>query len=130
MSVCADKDWSMELLKDDSTDPERFNFRDVKVVNGILTGKVYDSNEKVTYLRGTCSTLGYMAHMTFFFTAAKKGGGYVDIVLLGWGLEVPGQQPVFKGRFEVFTPAIQGTSVGVVNFDPGDTGTGTGMQAQ
>ena len=134
MSICADKDWTMELVKVPSEPPrkETFSFRDVRIVNGIVTGKVYDKDENPTDLRGSCFSFGPVAHMTFVFTAAKNGGGYVDIVLSGGGFQLPDEQPRFTGRFEVFTRASQGQSeaLALVNFEPGDTGTGTGMQAQ
>lgn len=129
MSICADKDWSMDLVKDGSPDPETFSFTDVRVDNGIVTGKVYARNN-VTDLRGTCSSFGYLAHLTFFFRAVTANGGYVDIILFGVGLELPGRQPVFSGRFAALAPVFQAQSEVRVNFDPGDTGTGSGMQAQ
>src|SRR5262245_7380562 len=107
MSICADKDWSMELLKDGSADPVKLSFREVRVVNGILTGRVFDIDDHSSYLRGSCSSFGPIAHMTFVFTALSKTDGYVDIVLSGGGFELPGEQPKFSGRFEVFGGASQ-----------------------
>jgi hypothetical protein len=131
MSICEEKNWTMNLLKDDSNDSQPLIFKDLKVYNGGVTGKVYDpKTEKFTYFKGTCSTFGPVGHMTFFFTAASKSRSntFVDIILFGGALEIPGEQPRFSGRFVVLPSQVQQTGL-EVGFDEGDTGTGNGMQA-
>src|SRR5829696_8498870 len=126
MSICADKDWTMDLVKDNESpnEKETFNFRDIRVVNGVLTGRVYDAkNLHYSYLWGSCFSLGPVAHMTFFFTAVNDTK-YVDIVLSGVGFQLPGEQPRFNGRFEVLERPSQLQSEVPTGFDPGDTGTG------
>lgn len=129
MSICEDKPWTMELVKDDPQSregkKETFSFRDVTIRNGIIYGKVYQDDQFVSDLRGTCSSLGYLGHMTFFFSPSS-----VDILLFGVGVQLPNQQPVFSGRYAAFEPIWQRQSEVVVKVDPGETGTGTGMQAQ
>ena len=131
MSICSNKDWTMDLVKEGSPDPETFNFKDVTVNYGVVTGKVYDAQlVNFAYLRGTCSSYGPVGHMTFFFTATSKASGLVDIILFGGALELPNEQPRFSGHFAVLKSTSQGHSGLEVGFDEGDTGTGSGMQAQ
>ena len=131
MSICADKDWTMDLVADDPNKPdkENFTFKNIRVVNGILTGRAYDAKGNYSDLRGSCVTFGPVAQMTFVFTALNDKSEYVDIVLLGGGFPVPDEQPRFTGRFEVFKRASAAKAVAGTGFDEGDTGTGTGMQA-
>jgi hypothetical protein len=120
----------MELVaKDPNRDKVTLSFENLRVVDGILTGRVYDAKRRYSTLRGSCFSFGPVAQMAFFFTAVNDKGESIDIVLSGGGFQLPGEQPRFTGRFEVFAPAPQGQSA-VVNFDEGDTGTGAGMQAQ
>jgi len=67
--------------------------------------------------------------MTFFFRGVKEGNP-VEIVLSGLGFDGP--NPIFVGGFVALQPKqnVPPQSQLEVNFDPGDTGTGTGMQAQ
>jgi len=137
MSICADKDWNnMELVKVPSnpSQKETFDFKDVRTVDGIIRGKVYKDNNYVSDLSGTCSPFDSrenVVRLSFFFTAPRTNGGYVDIVLSGLGIQPLDSQAVFRGGFVALDrQATQAKSEVVVNFDPGDTGTGTGMQAQ
>lgn len=135
MSICADKDWNdMKLIKfpSDPQKEETFDFKDVRVVNGVITGKVYDKRgEFISNLKGTCSQFGEnLAHLNFLFTAARANNQYVDIFLFGLGIKLADERVVFRGGFLVLDPTSPGQSARAVNFEVGDTGTGTGMQAQ
>ena len=131
MSICADKDWTMDLYKDDKLLTDSFCFTNVRIIDGIIRGRVYSQNDRehFTELSGTCSPFPSrenVAHMSFFFTA-KNGEKKVDIVLLGLGYQ---GQPVFRGGVVALEAAPEVTSDVETNFDPGETGTGSGMQAQ
>ncbi len=135
MSICAVESWRMDLLKYGSRDPVTFKFRDVRVDNEDITGRVYDSNDHfVSELNGTCSPFDHrenVARMLFLFTVPGA-----DIVLLGLGSLDRNSTPIFRGGFVALAPTSQTASTSQtrsavpVIFDPGDTGTGTGMQAQ
>ena len=139
MSICADKNWTaMELTKVPSDPPQKetFHFTEVRIVDGIIRGNVYKNNQYVSDLSGTCSPFDSredVVRLNFFFTA-PRASGYVDIVLSGLGIQLPNGQVVFRGGFVALAPPprqdTRVTSEVVVTFDPGDTGTGTGMQAQ
>ena len=143
MTICASdpKSWKMCLVKtspcilptSDSTHQE-FCFEDVKVDNEILTGTVYNLPGHINPapLSGTCSPFGDrpdVSRMTFFFRGVKEGNP-VEIVLSGLGFDGP--NPIFVGGFVALKPnhTVEPLSQLENNFDPGNTGTGTGMQAQ
>jgi hypothetical protein len=143
MTICASdpKSWKMCLVKtspcslptSDSTHQE-FCFEDVKVDNEILTGTVYNlpGHTNPAPLSGMCAPFDdrpNVSRMTFFFRGVKEGNP-VEIVLSGLGFDGP--NPIFVGGFVALQPNhnVQPRSQLEVNFDPGDTGTGTGMQAQ
>lgn len=156
MTICSEKEkeWSMCLVKCDPTpcppknsEPETFCFKEVKVANEIITGKVYTDpkDKKFVYLSGVCAPFDHqpdVSRMSFYFQAVNKDGDPVIILLNGWGYyKVESPNPIFVGGFVAVDPPkdtdagsppqdpIPGSAL-VVNFDAGDTGTGTGMQAQ
>jgi hypothetical protein len=137
MSTCTADDWSMDLVKYGRPFDEKktFTFDDLTIVNEIITGKVYDADRNfVSDLRGTCSAFGsgeYMARLNFFFRAKANDASDIEICLLGWAFRPPGsdRKPVFRGGYVVLAVS-SGESLLQVNFDVGETGTGTGMQAQ
>ncbi|HKU76116.1 MAG TPA: hypothetical protein VJR02_19560 [Pyrinomonadaceae bacterium] len=134
MSICTEKPWpNMKLVKiDDPSVEETFEFSNLTIVNEIITGTVYDVKRNFTDLRGTCSPFDSredVARMSFFFRARRKSE-YVDIVLMGLSYQKDGSAPAFRGGFVVLKALDQTTSEVEVGFDVGDTGTGTGMQAQ
>lgn len=134
MSICADRPWTgMELIKDPQH-IETFDFTEVRIVDGIIRGNVKKNNQYVSDLSGTCSPFNSqedLVRLNFFFTA-PRASGYVDIVLSGLGIKLANGQVVFRGGFVALaTTARQDTQANpeiMVTFDPGDTGTGTGMQ--
>jgi hypothetical protein len=143
MTICASdgKTWKMCLVKTGSCEPpnpnstqQNFCFEDVRVDNEILTGTVYNLPGHINPapLSGTCSPFddrSDVSRMTFFFRGVKEGVP-VEIVLSGLGFDGP--NPIFVGGFVALKPNrnVPPQSQLEVNFDPGNTGTGTGMQAQ
>lgn len=138
MTICSDtpKPWTIclvksEFCKQSDLPEEKFFFEDVKVVNEVITGKVFDIRNNQTDLNGTCVPFDHRANvsrMTFFFLAANSQG-MVEILLTGWGFEPGGPNALFFGGFLALAPRSDDSSPLKVNLGSGDTGTGTGMQA-
>ena len=132
MSICADFDWGMELVKDGSQDKDALTFYNLSIDNEIITGKVKDKMNNATDLKGTCSPFGSqetVGRLNFFFKAVGPNEP-VEIFLSGLAILVPGKEkPVFRGGVVGLEPLAVGTSTVQVSFDVGDTGTGTGTQA-
>ena len=144
MTICAydAKTWKMCLVKTNfcelpnpKSTQQNFCFEDVRVDNEIITGTVYNlpGHNNPAPLSGMCSPFDdrpNVSRMIFFFRGVKEGNP-VEIVLSGLGYDGP--NPIFVGGFVALTPLhkdVPSKSQLEVNFDPGDTGTGTGMQAQ
>jgi len=132
MSICAGNFWTMRLAKEGSTDPVTLTFKDVKVVNQVLTGIVDDGKGNTSDLSGTCSPFDSrenVVRMDFFFRAMGPRGD-VYVFLSGLGLQPLTGNPVFHGGFAGLPPPASPRALPVeVNFDVGETGTGNGMQA-
>lgn len=146
MTICAcdPQPWTMCLYKGDPCKPSNpptqhtFCFEDVEVHNEIITGKVFDEGRKhQAYLSGTCSPFDHknsVARMSFFFQGKSDSNVPVEIILTGWGYQPAIGNPIFVGGFVALEVKPEDPCAGVgsdlnVGFDPGDTGTGTGMQA-
>jgi len=137
MGICVENDWSMDLVKYNRPPDEKesFVFKDLKIVNEMITGKVYDAKGNfVSELHGTCCPFGpgiYLGRLTFFFTAKGKKDSDIEIFILGWAFRFSeDEQPAFRGGFVVRGSTTGSQAGAAVNFEVGDTGTGTGMQAQ
>jgi hypothetical protein len=151
MTICSEerKEWKMCLIEclpdpcpSSASEPEKFCF-EVTVANEIITGKVYDKDDNFSYLSGICAPFDHQSNvsrMSFYFQGANNKGVPVKILLTGWGYEPEGANPYFVGGFVAVKPPEDpdsnkpspkpvADSGAIVNFDPGDTGTGTGMQA-
>jgi hypothetical protein len=114
---------------------EEFCFKEVKVANEIITGEVYNrADVKIADLGGTCCPFDArpnLSRMTFFFFANNNDGVPIEIMITGWGFQPQQGAATFFGGFVVLKPlSLELAPPGPpVNFDEGDTGTGTGMQA-
>jgi len=119
MAACDNKKWSMDLVTDDAQ-PKKAHlvFDNVKVNLGLISGDVYYEEQRVSALTGTCTPIAEKASlMTFQFRLDQA-----DIFLGGTGVERKDAKIYFYGGFRAF-----GTERSAA-LDPGDTGTGTGMQ--
>lgn len=132
MSICANDDWTMDLVKDGSTDKETFIFYNLRIDGEDIRGTVKDKNNNNSDLTGTCSPFDSredVARLTFSFKAVGPRGD-VEIFLSGLALQLPDRdKPIFLGVVVGRRPGSRGTSLVEVSFDVGDTGTGNGMQA-
>jgi hypothetical protein len=130
MSICADDDWAMDLVKYGSQDKETFTFYNLRIDNEDITGKVKDQGGKTSDLTGKCSPLlETVARLTFSFEAVGPRVG-VEMFLTGLAIQLPDKtKPIFRGQVVALPLAALSTSPVDVKFDVGDTGTGSGMQA-
>jgi hypothetical protein len=141
MTLCSEDstEWRMCLIECEPTPcptgdslPEEFCFKYVRVANEIITGEVRDKDNNVAYLSGICAPFDHqpnVARMSFYFRAANNKGIQYKILLNGWGYDWNRDNPIFVGGFVVIQLENATDSAVKTNFDSGDTGTGTGMQA-
>lgn len=135
MAVCDKINWQMTLVK--TKDKQIFTFR-IETISGTeISGYVYDETNttKLSDLKGTCGPIaaGDPATTMSFDFSLPKGADRIGVYLAGFGfIPVGATKALFKGTFRAFKPDAgtpRGAEVvlGLV-LDPGDTGTGTGMQ--
>jgi len=137
MPVCDKIKWQMKLVKTKDSTYQTFTFRITDVDGTKITGYVYDETDttKISDLKGTCGPTepGDLVTTMSFDFSLPRGGSRIRVYLAGFGY-IPAAQTkaLFKGTFRAFqpdagTPPGTGVMPGLM-LDPGDTGTGTGMQ--
>ena len=137
MAVCEKIDWQMKLVKTKDSTEQTFTFKITKISGTEITGYVYDdTGTKLSDLKGTCGPTGagdLVTSMSFDFSLPKNTSR-IGVYLAGFGF-IPAAQTkaLFKGTFRAFepdpgTPPPGSGVVQALALDPGDTGTGTGMQ--
>jgi len=137
MPVCDKIKWQMKLVKTKDSTYQTFTFRITDVDGTKITGYVYDETDttKISDLKGTCGPTepGDLVTTMSFDFSLPRGGSRIGVYLAGFGY-IPAAQTkaLFKGTFRAFqpdagTPPGTGVMPGLM-LDPGDTGTGTGMQ--
>jgi hypothetical protein len=137
MAVCDKIKWKMTLVKTKDSTKQTFTFR-IETISGTeISGYVYDENDttKLSDLKGTCgpTDAGDPATTMSFDFSLPRGGSRIGVYLAGFGgIPFGAPKALFKGTFRAFepdpsTPPGTGAAQGLA-LDPGDTGTGTGMQ--
>lgn len=134
---CEESSWDMTLRVDGQATEETVGFRNVRIVNGMITGEVHGApGEPVSELTGTCQPAAPGEPDVSLMTFQFRLGDFVPvgIFLAGWAFLPPGGPfSIFHGRFrafsaDTFTPAALGSHLTSFIPDPGSTGTGNGNQ--
>lgn len=137
MAVCDNYEWQMKLVRSRDSTEQNFRFKNITITNGQITGDVYDDtgSTRLSALKGTCGPAAaddLVTPVSFEFSLPRNADR-IGIFLAGYGF-VPATSPraKFRGNFRAYTPDA-GTPTGkgsasALVFDPGDTGTGNGMQ--
>lgn len=119
---------------------ERLTFLDVSITAGVITGRVFDDNDEMSALTGTCAPSivtgeADVSLMTFVFNVKDNRGRVVGIFLTGVGFPKVADPTKldFRGTLRAFTPTartpqIIGGELELLAIDPGETGTGNGSQ--
>jgi hypothetical protein len=138
MAVCEEIEWQMTLVKTSDSTEQTFRFKNIKISGGKITaGDVYDEGgaTRISALKGTCGPAGaddLVTPVSFEFSLPRNADR-IGVFLAGYGFIPAAQSKAkFRGNFRAFTPdsgTPSGTGVVTgLRLDPGDTGTGTGMQ--
>jgi hypothetical protein len=128
------------ILDKDPNTSERITFRNVRNTAGVITGDVFDENEKMSDLTGTCAPItgtgeANLSLLTFIFGVRDNRGQDVRIFLSGVAFPISANPTKleFHGALLAFepitvTPTVTGGQLEDLPIDPGDTGTGNGNQ--
>ncbi|HYO91833.1 MAG TPA: hypothetical protein VEQ40_09360 [Pyrinomonadaceae bacterium] len=103
-------------------------FFELTIADGIITGKVFLSNNDISPVNGTCRAVG-TPEISFMELVFRWGA--VDVALTGIAHNV-GAINKFRGRFVAFPHGValkaEYLRLTLTEPDPGDVGTGTGQQ--
>jgi hypothetical protein len=138
MAVCDNYEWQMTLVRTKDSLEQKLRFKNIVIDKGELKGDVYNESgsTKLSALKGTCSaTAEELVTVVTFDFSLPRNADRIGIFLAGYGFMPAGfPKAKFRGYFRAYTPDAS-TPVSnpesnqiVVVFDPGDTGTGSGMQ--